>query len=75
MKETLKISDRFTLSKKLGQGTFSKLFLAYWARVLMMCICRLHLWGIWQNSEEECRPEDREEGQEQDNSLLWVQCT
>jgi len=29
MKETLKISDRFTLSKKLGQGTFSKLFLAY----------------------------------------------
>jgi len=25
MKETLKISDRFNLVKKLGQGTFSKL--------------------------------------------------
>lgn len=26
MKETLKISDRFNLIKKLGQGTFSKIF-------------------------------------------------
>jgi serine/threonine protein kinase len=27
MKETLKISDRFNLSKKLGQGTFSNILL------------------------------------------------
>lgn len=33
MKETLKISDRFNLMKKLGQGTFSKFPLLQWIKV------------------------------------------
>lgn len=46
MKETLKISDRFNLIKKLGQGTFSKC--TYFAFLASIFTYLLHLGLIYE---------------------------
>lgn len=46
MKETLKISDRFNLSKKLGQGTFSTIFLLLYLFLMTPYLFHLIILGF-----------------------------